>query len=55
MAYIPMLFLTHYAEPVPIKAFRSEWEGEQPELYVMDAAFYSEANLQEYTCWVITN
>ena len=31
-----------------IKAFRSEWEGEQPELYVMDAAFYSEANLQEF-------
>ena len=36
------------AFPEVIKAFRSEWEGEQPELYVMDAAFYSEANLQEF-------
>lgn len=34
--------------PEVIKAFRAEWEGEQPELYVMDAAFYSEANLQEF-------
>jgi len=36
------------AFPEVIKAFRAEWEGEQPELYVMDAAFYSEANLQEF-------
>ena len=36
------------AFPEVIKAFRSEWEGEQPKLYVMDAAFYSEANLQEF-------
>jgi transposase len=36
------------AFPEAIKAFRAEWEGEQPELYVMDAAFYSEANLQEF-------
>jgi transposase len=36
------------AFPEVIKAFRREWEGAQPDLYVMDAAFYSEANLQEF-------
>jgi transposase len=36
------------AFPEVIKAFQAEWEGEQPELYVMDAAFYSEANLKEF-------
>jgi transposase len=36
------------AFPEVIKAFRREWEGEQPDLYVMDAAFYSAANLQEF-------
>jgi transposase len=36
------------AFPEVIKAFQSEWKGEQPELYVMDAAFYSEANLKEF-------
>lgn len=36
------------AFPEVIKAFQSEWEGEQPDLYVMDAAFYSEANLREF-------
>ncbi len=34
--------------PEVIKAFQAEWEGEQPDLYVMDAAFYSEANLREF-------
>lgn len=36
------------AFPEVIKAFQAEWKGEQPELYVMDAAFYSEANLKEF-------
>lgn len=36
------------AFPEVIKSFRSEWEGEQPELYIMDAAFYSEANLRGF-------
>jgi transposase len=36
------------AFPEVIKAFQAEWEGEQPELYVMDAAFYSQANLKEF-------
>jgi transposase len=36
------------AFPEVIKAFQAEWEGEQPDLYVMDAAFYSEANLREF-------
>lgn len=36
------------AFPEVIKAFQSEWEGEQPDLYVMDAAFYSEENLKEF-------
>jgi transposase len=36
------------AFPEVIKAFQLEWEGEQPDLYVMDAAFYSEANLKEF-------
>lgn len=36
------------AFPEVIKAFQAEWEGEQPDLYVMDAAFYSEANLKEF-------
>ena len=36
------------AFPEVIKAFQSEWEGEKPDLYVMDAAFYSEANLREF-------
>jgi transposase len=36
------------AFPEVIKAFQAEWEGEQPELYVMDAAFYSETNQKEF-------
>jgi transposase len=36
------------AFPEVIKAFQAEWKGDQPELYVMDAAFYSEANLKEF-------
>jgi transposase len=36
------------AFPEVIKTFQAEWEGEQPDLFVMDAAFYSEANLREF-------
>ena len=36
------------AFPEVIKAFQAECEGEQPDLYVMDAVLYSEANLGEF-------
>ena len=31
-----------------IKAFKAEWQGEEPEVYVMDAAFYTEENLSNF-------
>ncbi|WP_425335021.1 IS1634 family transposase [Nostoc punctiforme] len=30
-----------------IKEFQSQWQGEQPEVYIMDAAFYTEDNLSQ--------
>jgi transposase len=36
------------AFPEVIKAFRSQWQGEQTDLYTMDAAFYNEKNLQDF-------
>jgi transposase len=34
--------------PKLIKEFKAQWQGEQPKLYVMDAAFYSEENIQDF-------
>lgn len=31
-----------------IKEFKSQWTGAVPQVYVMDAAFYTESNLQEF-------
>jgi len=31
-----------------IKEFKSQWKGEQPDVYVMDAAFYPEKNLSTF-------
>ena len=31
-----------------IKEFESEWTGAAPEVYIMDAAFYTESNLREF-------
>jgi transposase len=31
-----------------IKEFKSQWTGASPEVYVMDAAFYTEVNLSEF-------
>jgi transposase len=31
-----------------IKEFKSQWSGEQPDVYVMDAAFYTEKNLSTF-------
>jgi transposase len=36
------------AFPEVIKAFRSQWQGEQSELFTMDAAFYSEPNIKSF-------
>jgi transposase len=36
------------AFPEVIKAFRSQWQGEQTGLFTMDAAFYNKANLQDF-------
>jgi len=37
--------LDQNAFPKMIKEFQSQWLEKQPEVYVMDAAFYTEANL----------
>jgi transposase len=34
--------------PKLIKEFKAQWQGEQPKLYVMDAAFYSEKNIRDF-------
>ncbi len=36
------------AFPEVIKAFRSQWQGEQTDLFTMDAAFYSEPNIKDF-------
>ncbi|NCR41238.1 MAG: hypothetical protein GPJ21_16095, partial [Microcystis aeruginosa W13-11] len=28
--------------------FKEEWQGEEPEVYVMDAAFYTQENLSDF-------
>jgi transposase len=40
--------LDQNAFPEMIREFRDQWQGEQPEVYVMDAAFYNEENLKEF-------
>jgi transposase len=32
------------AFPEMIKDFKDQWQGEKPEVYVMDAAFYTQEN-----------
>ncbi len=39
--------LDQNAFPKMIREFQSQWLGEQPEVYVMDAAFYTEKNLNQ--------
>lgn len=39
--------LDQHAFPKLIREFQAQWQGEQPEVYVMDAAFYSAANLSD--------
>ncbi|MEJ6484720.1 IS1634 family transposase, partial [Nostoc punctiforme UO1] len=39
--------LDQNAFPKMIKEFQSQWQGEQPEVYIMDAAFYTEDNLSQ--------
>jgi transposase len=39
--------LDQNAFPKMIQEFQSQWLGEQPEIYVMDAAFYTEKNLKQ--------
>lgn len=34
--------------PEMIREFQSQWQAEQPEVYVMDAAFYTEENLSHF-------
>ena len=36
------------AFPEMIREFKTQWQGEQPEVYVMDAAFYNEENLSHF-------
>jgi transposase len=36
------------AFPEVIKAFRSQWQGEQTSLFIMDAAFYNEPNIKDF-------
>lgn len=36
------------AFPEMIKEFKTQWQGEQPDVYVMDAAFYNEKNLNHF-------
>jgi transposase len=36
------------AFPEVIKAFRSQWQGEQTGLFTMDAAFYNEPNIKDF-------
>jgi transposase len=36
------------AFPEVIKAFRSQWQGEQTDLFTMDAAFFNEPNLKDF-------
>jgi transposase len=36
------------AFPEVIKAFRSQWQGEQTDLFTMDAAFYNKPNLKDF-------
>jgi len=31
-----------------IKDFKDQWQGEEPDVYVMDAAFYTEENLKDF-------
>jgi transposase len=40
--------LDQNAFPEMIKDFKNQWIGEQPEVYVMDAAFYTEENLSNF-------
>jgi transposase len=40
--------LDQKAFPEMIKDFKNQWIGEQPEVYVMDAAFYTEENLSNF-------
>jgi transposase len=40
--------LDQNAFPEMIREFQSQWQGEQPEVYVMDAAFYIEENLSHF-------
>jgi len=40
--------LDQNAFPKMIKEFQAQWQEEQPEIYVMDAAFYTEANLSKF-------
>jgi transposase len=39
--------LDQNAFPKMIKEFQAQWQGEQPEVYVMDAAFYTLENLSQ--------
>jgi len=39
--------LDQNAFPKILKEFKSQWQEEEPKVYVMDAAFYTEANLSE--------
>jgi transposase len=40
--------LDQKAFPEMIKDFKDQWIGEQPEVYIMDAAFYTEENLSDF-------
>ncbi len=37
------------AFPEVIKAFRSQWQGEQTDLFTIDTAFYNEPNLKDFS------
>lgn len=40
--------LDQNAFPEMIREFKEEWQGEEPEVYVMDAAFYTQENLSDF-------
>jgi transposase len=40
--------LDQNAFPEMIREFKSQWQGEEPDVYVMDAAFYTEENLSNF-------
>jgi transposase len=40
--------LDQNAFPEMMKDFKDQWQGEEPDLYVMDAAFYTEENLSNF-------